>query len=105
MAKWRRHNVEFKRQAVERMGSSDYIQKLADELQVERRLLYTWKNQLEGCPEPRQANLALEPAAREAGKLREENQRLKEALGEKTLEVDFFRSALRRIDRKSTRLN
>jgi hypothetical protein len=64
---------------------------------VERRLLYTWKNRLLGSPEPRQANLALQPAEREAGKLREENQRLKEALGEKALEADFFRSALRRI--------
>jgi hypothetical protein len=34
---------------------------------------------------------------------KQENQRLKEALGQKTLEIDFFKGALRRI--KETRQN
>ena len=34
------------------------IQELARELKIERKLLYTWRNQLEGHPEPRHANLA-----------------------------------------------
>jgi transposase-like protein len=97
MAKWRRHSREFKRQAVERMKTCANIQALARELKLERKLLYTWKYQLEGRPEPRQANLAISPAERQERKLREENQRLKEALANKTLEVDFFKGALRRI--------
>jgi transposase-like protein len=97
MSKWRRHSVEFKRQAVERMKGCDNIQALARELTVERKLLYTWKYQLEGRPEPRQANLAESTEQRQENKLKQENQRLKEALGEKALEVDFFKGALRRI--------
>ena len=51
--KWRRHAVEFKRQVVERMKTCENIGALALELELERKLLYTWKYQLEGRPEPR----------------------------------------------------
>jgi transposase-like protein len=68
MAKWRRHSVEFKRQAVERMKGCDNLHALALELKVQRKLLYTWKYQMEGRPEPRHANLA------ESAERRQENQ-------------------------------
>lgn len=98
MAKWRRHSVEFKKQAVERMKTSDNIHELARELDVERKLLYTWKYQFEGRPEPRHANYAEDKQKRAETKLEQDNQRLKTALAEKTLEVDFFKGALRRIE-------
>jgi transposase-like protein len=58
MAKWRQHTVEFKRQVVERMKTCENIGALARELDLERKLLYAWKYQFEGRPEPRRANLA-----------------------------------------------
>src|SRR5258708_3018654 len=73
MAKWRHHSVEFKQQAVERMKGCNDLGALARELEVHRS---------EQGPENR---------------LKQENQRLKEALGQKTLEIDFFKGALRRI--------
>ena len=94
MAKWRRHSVEFKRQAVERMKTCENIGALARELDLERKLLYTWKYQFEGRPEPRRANLAKNPQERKEKPLGEEITKLKLALAEKTLENDFFRSAL-----------
>jgi transposase-like protein len=97
MAKWRRHSVEFKKQAVERMRTSENIQELARELDVERKLLYSWKHQFEGRPEPRHANYAEDKQKRAESKLEQENQRLKAALADRTLEVDFFKGALRRI--------
>lgn len=97
MGKWRRHSVEYKRQAVERMKGCANIHALARELEVEPKLLYTWKYQLEGRPEPRHANLAESTEQRQENKLKLENQRLKEALGQKALEIDFFKGALRRI--------
>ena len=90
MAKWRRHSVEFKKQAVDRMRQCDNIEALARELQIERKLLYTWKWQSAGRAEARHADLS-EIAER---KLREENQRLKEALADKVLELDFFQRRL-----------
>lgn len=97
MAKWRRHSVEFKRQVVERMKTCQNIHELARELKIQRKLLYTWKYQFEGRPEARQANLATTVEERKDKPLREEIAKLKSALVEKTLENDFFKSALRRI--------
>ena len=97
MAKWRRHSMGFKRQAVERMKTCENIHALARELELERKLLYTWKYQLEGRPEPRHANLAAGAEERKDKQLREEIAKLKSALAEKALENDFFKSALLRV--------
>jgi transposase-like protein len=97
MAKWRRHTVEFKRQAVERMKTCENIEALARELKIQRKLLYTWKYQFEGRPEPRHANLGITAEDRKEKQLRDEITKLKSALADKTLENDFFKSALLRI--------
>ena len=96
-AKWRRHTLEFKRQVVERMKTCQNIHELARELKVERKLLYTWKYQFEGRPEPRQANLGITAEERKDKQLREEIAKLKASLADKTLESDFFRSALLKV--------
>ena len=97
MAKWRRHTVEFKREVVERMKTCPNVRELARELKIQRKLLYLWKNQFEGRPEAGHANLASTAEERKDKPLREEIAKLKSALVEKTLENDFFKSALRRI--------
>jgi transposase-like protein len=97
MAKWRRHTLEFKRQAVESMKTCENIHALARELKVERKLLYTWRYQFEGRPEPRHANLATTAEERKDKQLRDEVAKLKSALAEKTLEIDFFKHALLRV--------
>lgn len=97
MAKWRRHTVEFKRQVVERMKTCENIHALARELKIQRKLLYTWRYQFEGRPEPRHANFATTAAERKDKPLRDEITKLKSALAEKMLENDFFRLALLRI--------
>lgn len=94
MRKWRRHTVEFKRQAVERMKTCENIEALARELKVQRKLLYTWKYQFEGRPEPRHANLGIAAEDRKQKQLQDEIAKLKSALADKTLEIDFFKSAL-----------
>lgn len=97
MAKWKGYSLDFKRRAVERMRTCHNVAKLARELRVPRNLLYIWKHQLEGRPDPRRADLSRTEESSAEHKLREENRLLKEALGEKALEVDFFAAALRRI--------
>ena len=97
MAKWRRHTVGFKRQAVERMKTCENIEALARELKLQRKLLYTWKYQFEGRPEPRHANLGITAEERKDKQVREEIAKLKSALAERVLENDFFRNALLKI--------
>ena len=96
-AKWRRHTLEFKRQVVERMKTCQNIHELARELKIERKLLYTWKYQFEGRPEPRHANLGITAEERKDKQLREEITKLKASLADKTLQNDFFRSALLKV--------
>ena len=96
-AKWRRHTVEFKRQVVERMKTCENIGALARELGVQQKLLYTWKYQFEGRPEPRNANLGITAEDRKEKQHRDEIAKLKSALADKTLENDFFRSALLKV--------
>jgi transposase-like protein len=97
MANWRRHSVEFKRQVVERMKTCQNIHELALELKIQRKLLYTWKYQFEGRPEPQHANLGITAEDRKEKQHREEIAKLKAALADKTLENDFFRNALLKI--------
>lgn len=98
MAKWKRHSLDFKKRVVERMRTGENVKALARELKLPRSLLYTWKAQLEGHPEPRRADLSQTPESSVEQKLRDENRLLKEALGQKALEADFFAAALRRIE-------
>lgn len=97
VSKWRRHSLEYKRQAVERMKTCPNIRELARELDIQQKLLYTWKYQFEGRPEPRHANLGIDAEERKDKQLRDEITKLKSALVDKTLENDFFRSALLKV--------
>jgi hypothetical protein len=79
------------------MKTCENIGALARELKIQRKLLYTWKYQFEGRPEPRHANLGITTEDRKENRLRNEITKLKSALADKTLENDFFKSALLRI--------
>ena len=59
------------------------------ELRLQRKLLYTWKYQFEGRPEPRHANRGATAEDRDEKRLRDQIVKLKSALGEKALENDF----------------
>jgi hypothetical protein len=64
------------------------ISALAEELDVPRRLLYRWQMRIEG---------PVAPIAPRFPGLEEENRQLKQLLAERTLEVDFFKGALQKI--------
>lgn len=89
----RRHSNEFKRMSVERMKQCDDIGTLAKELNIHRRMLYRWRDQLD----PVKKKEGSAPNSREA-RLRHEINQLKRALADKTLEVDFFKGALQKVE-------
>ena len=95
MAKKRvaRHPEEFKRMCVERMKQCNNIGVLAKELGIHRRMLYRWRDQLD----PVKKNEGSVPNSREA-RLRLEIDQLQRVLAEKTLEIDFFKGALQKIE-------
>ena len=96
MAKKRlgRYPDEFKRMCVERMKQCDNIGALAKELDIHRRMLYRWRDQFDPVEKSEESP---PPQSREA-RLRQEVSQLKRALADKTLEVDFFKGALQKVE-------
>jgi transposase-like protein len=89
----RRHLKAFRQMAVERMRSCESIVALSQELGVHRRLLYEWRDQLEpvdGGPG--------RPENSKERELRQQVERLKRLVADKTLEADFFKGALQKVE-------
>ncbi len=82
----------FRQMAVDRLNQCENIVTLAKELGISRRLLYTWREQLE----PRESHGP--PANAREATLRKELSHLKRVLAEKVLEVDCFTGALQHVE-------
>jgi transposase-like protein len=80
--------------AVERLKVCDNIVALAKELGVPRRLLYNWRDQLD----PIDVGDGPPPENPRESTLRKEVSQLKRLLAEKSMEVDFFRGALQKVE-------
>ena len=80
--------------AVERLQRCENIVALAKELGIHRQLLYGWRDQL--AP----ADIGDEPPAENPREstLRKEVSQLKRLLAEKTVELDFFKGALQKVE-------
>jgi transposase-like protein len=89
----RKYTKKFRRMAVERLKTCDNIVALSQELGVHRRLLYHWRDRGEALDGEEESP----PGNSGELALREENSQLKQALAEKTLELDFFRGALQKV--------
>src|SRR3974377_2258672 len=92
--KRKRYSRKFQRMAVERMETCDDVGELARELGVRPRCLYKWRKKLESI-EPGQE--ASRPSTH-ASAHRKEIHHLKQLLAEKTLELDFFKGALQKVE-------
>lgn len=85
--------------AVERLRTCDDVGELARELGVTRRCLYKWRRKLEMVEPGEEAS---RPSTHMAS-YRREIQQLKRLLAEKTLEVDFFKGALQKVEARRQR--
>ena len=85
-----KYPIAFRQMALERMKTCASVSALAEELGVDRTVLYHWQRQKDAGHEGTPTS-----AVRE---LRKEVRDLKRVLAEKTLEVDFFKGALQKIE-------
>ena len=79
--------------AVERLKSCDNIVALSQELGVHRRLLYQWRDQSEAFQSEESP-----PGNSRESTLRKEISQLQRVLADKTLELDFFKGALQKVE-------
>jgi len=80
------------------MRGCNNITTLAKELGVERKSLYLWREQLD--PESVIQRKTGPPGKSRAAVLEQEISRLKRVLADKTLELDFFKGALQKIEER-----
>ena len=92
------YSSKFRRIAVERMKGCNNIRALAKEIGVERKSLYLWREQLD--PESVISRKPGPPAKSREVELEKEVSRLKRVLADKTLELDFFKGALQKIEER-----
>jgi transposase-like protein len=96
--KWDRYSAAFRQQALERMKTCDNVKALAKELGVARQQLYWWKQRAEQRANPREPGASEDPRDRRIRELTKKVAELEGVIGQKTLELDFFAGALRRIE-------
>lgn len=102
---WRKYSPEFRRDVLEKMKTGVNVSQLSRELGICRKLLYQWKDLAAGaakraasrpvCP-PSEADLegSAEP------QLRRKVQQLESLVARQSLEIDFFKGALQRIEER-----
>lgn len=93
--KYERWPPEVKRAALDSMRVSTNICRLAKELGIPRRTLYMWRDEELAKVEKRKQK----PKTHEE-ELEQENAQLREALGQSTMDLSFFRGALQRIEER-----
>jgi transposase len=93
-----RYSQEFRRIAVERMKGCNNITALAEELGVERKTMYLWREQLD--PESVIKRKSGPPGKSREAELEQQVSRLKRVLADKTLELDFFKGALQKVEER-----
>jgi transposase len=91
-----RYSQKFRCRTVERMYACENILRLSRELGIHRRLLYKWRDQVD--PADTEADGELTPQTSRESTLRKEISKLKRLLADKTVEVDYFRGALQKVE-------
>jgi len=87
-----RRGPEVKRKALERMRTAKNISSLAKELGIPRRTLYVWRDEELARTEVRKKRPKTHVEV-----LEQEVAQLRDALGQASLDIDFFKGALQRI--------
>ena len=83
---------EFRETAVRRLRETDNVAALCRELKISRQLLYQWRDRAAAeATKP-------DPVLVTEQQLRQEILTLKQALGEKSLQLDFLQGALVKIE-------
>lgn len=101
MSKQQRYSREFQERAVRRMKLGDNVSQLSRELGVHRTCLYRWKRQLGLRPQGRKRAVKEDWRDRRIETLEAKIARLERIVGGQWQELDFFESALRRVEKKN----
>ena len=88
-----KYPTAFRKMPLERMKTCASVTELSAELGVHRTQLYKWRDLIEPVDDGKGP-----PANSEEREVRKEIRDLKRVLGEKTLEANFFKGALQKVE-------
>ena len=88
-----KYPTAFRKIALERLRTCRNVSELSAELGIHRTQLYKWRGQMEPIDDGESP-----PSNFRERELRKEVRELKRVLGEKTLEADFFKGALQKVE-------
>jgi transposase-like protein len=91
-SQYRKFTEAYRELAVRRLRECENVSELCREMRISRQLLYQWRDRLE------RKQAKLDPDQATQLQLRAQVARRKQSLAEKTLEVDFFKSALQKVE-------
>jgi transposase-like protein len=103
LEKQKRYSLEFREMAVRRMKLGDNVSQLSRELGVDRTCLYDWKRKQDRRPYSHVVRAKADWRDKRIEELEAKILRLEGIIGGQWLEVDFFESALRRVEEKARR--
>ena len=99
--KQRRYSLEFREMAVRRMRLGENVSRLSRELGVDRGILYDWKRKQDLRPYSRVVSPEPDWRDKSIEELEAKISRMEGIIGGQWLELDFFESALRRVEEKA----
>ena len=91
---------EFRQRAMERVRKGESVAAVAQEMDVHRGVLRKW---VEADRRDREARPDRGCTGEDFQRLLRDNQQLKQLLAEKSLEVDFFKGALQKVEARRRR--
>jgi transposase-like protein len=98
--KQKRYSLEFREMAVRRMKLGDNVSQLSRELGVDRTCLYHWKRKHDRRPYSRVVLPEPDWRDQRIEELEAKISRLEGIIGGQWVELDFFESALRKVEEK-----
>lgn len=102
--KWRKYPPEFRLEALNRMKTCASVSKLARELGLNRKFLYLWKQRAEESTvedaKTGQPTVQTEAGSPVEQSLRRRVQELESLTARQSLELDFFKGALQRVEER-----
>jgi len=103
--KRRKYSMEFRARALDLLNSCSSVTGLARELGIRRKWLYEWRNQARAKAAEAGGGAKVPPSAegtpdREKEALGKRIAELERLVGRQAAEIDFFRSALRRVEER-----
>lgn len=101
--KWQKYSPKFRRELLEKMKTCPNISQLARDAGVPRKFLYEWKAEQAKRLKGAQRNTGEEAEVAGVGavvKLRREVQALRDLTARQSLELDFFKGALQRVEER-----